>query len=433
MSRDAMYNANSRYLHKMYRIHFSTTKVLEVYKSDYLVSSDIYEEAYKVSSSPFGDVTSNELELSLLNLDGMFNPKNEDSPYYGFIKRGVRIEAFIRPDEVDEWDPMGVFYVSDWNTSSSGTTADIIAYDKLYSVLNAPVPAMPILKKIGFADFMRAYFSTFGVSVEIDPAINFTLPYGYTSGYTDNRELLEDLMVAALADCYCKHDGNVVIRGKKTPRDLRATFTDSDQIMSVAIKQSISTEYDSASVICNAVQESAEQTVLSVDEVPVMPGITNIDSTKFATPGVVSVNSVRVESDAVVKPTSFVATPDTIICSLQSTANTVAQLIVKGTVLEKVSSVLATEGTSAVEIDSDFVQTTDNASAVLNYVDRYVNAAVPSLDLVVRGNPTIELGDKIHVISARYKINYVGIVTKVKYHYIGSLSCEMTLAADGEV
>lgn len=433
MSTDAMYNASSRYLHKMYRIYFSSSITLEVLKSDYLVSSGIYEEAYKVSNSPFGAVTANELELSLLNIDGMFNPKNTESPYYSYIRKGVKIEAFIRPDEADEWDPMGVFYVADWSTSTSGSTADIIAYDKLYSVLNAPVPAMPILKNIAFAEFMTRYFNAFGVSVTVDPALNFTLPYGFTSGYTDNRKLLEDLMVAALADCYCNHTGSVVIRGKTTPRDVRATFTDADQIISIAVKQSISTDHDSATVVCNALQESQPQQVLSIEDISISPGITDTGLTRFSTPGVVAIKSIRVESPALVKPTGFSATPDAIACSLQSTSESTAQLIVTGTVLEKVSSVVGTDGTSAIEIDSGFVQSPRNANDVLNYVDAYVKSELPSLDLVIRGNPLIEQGDLIEVESARYKTSYTGVVVKSKYKFDGGLSCEITLAADMEV
>lgn len=433
MSTDAMYNASSRYLHKMYRIHFSTDKVVDVLKSDYLLSSSVYEETYRVSNSPFGDVTANILELSLLNSDGIFNPKNESSPYYGFIKRGIKIEAFIRPDEVEEWDPLGVYYVTDWNTSTNGLSAEITAYDKIYSILNSPVPAMPILRSIKFADFMTRYFALFNATVIVDESISLVLPYGFTSGYTDNRELLEDLMVAAVADCFCRHDGRIVIRSKTAPRDVRAEFTDNDQIISAAVKQSISTEYDSASVTNNVVQDSSEQEVLSVEAIAIVPGLNDTELIKFSKPGVVSVRSVLAESNVVVKPVSFKATPDTIKCTLQSTSDASVKLVVKGTVLETVSSLLSTEGTSAVEIDSSFVQDTENATRILRYVDSYVNADTPVLDLVIRGNPRIELGDKIHVESARYKLDYTGTVTKVKYTYAGGLSCEMTLAADMEV
>ena len=427
LSTDAMYNASSRYLHKMYRIHFSGAKVLEVLRSDYLLSSSILEESYGVSSSPFGDVTSNELELSLLNSDGIFNPKNTESPYYGFIRRGIKIEAFVRPDEVDEWDPAGVFYVTDWSTSSSGMSAEVLANDKLYSIVNAPVPSMPIVRDIPFAYFIRQYFSLFDAEVTVDDSIDLVLPYGFTSGYSDNRALLTDLMTAAIADCYCDHSGNVTVRSKVAARDTRATFTDDDQIVTVSIKQSLATDYDSASVSYNSMQESAEQEVLSISEIAVSPGTNTTALTKFSSSLVTSVKSIRAESTSVVKPIGYTATADSIICSLNSNGSAAARLTVIGTVLEKVSSVVSTPGSSAVELDSSFVQTLENANRVLKYTDRFVNAEQPSLDLVIRGNPRLQLGDKIEVDSTKYKTQFVGTLTKAKYIYDGGLSCEVTL------
>jgi len=427
-----MYNSNSRYLHKKYLIHFSSSNVLEVVRSNYLISSSILEEAYKVTNSPFGDITSNELELSLLNSNGMFNPKNTSSPYYGLIKRGIKIEAFIRPDEADEdaWDKVGEFYVTDWTASASGMTAEITANDKLYSILNAPVPSTRIIRDVPFSTFITDYFALFGIDVNVDEAIKLTIPYGFTSGYTDNRLLLGDLMIAAIADCYCLHDGSVVIRGKTTPRALRAKLTDNDQIISVAVKQSISTDYDSASITCNTMQESADQNVLSVESQIVTPGFTETERTMFTAQKVLSIQSIRTEGNASVKPVTFDADADAITYRLQSTADATVKVDIIGTALETVSSIISTDGASAIEIDSSFVQTKDNADRICNFVDAYVNDSVPNLDLVIRGNPKLEIGDKIQVDSTRYGVSYTGILTKAHYTYDGGLSCEISLTVD---
>ena len=88
-STDAMYNAESRYIHERFLIYF-TSVPLEVTKSNYLVSSSVLEESSKLSDSPFGTITSNELTLSLFNESGLFNPQNTSSPYYGQIKKGIK-------------------------------------------------------------------------------------------------------------------------------------------------------------------------------------------------------------------------------------------------------------------------------------------------------------------------------------------------------
>lgn len=431
VSTDAMYNAASRYLHQKLNIHFTEGETpLEVTTSNYLVSSSVLEETHRTSPTPFGDVTSNELSFSIYNEDSIFNPENSASPYYGKIRRGIRIEVFIRPDEVDEWDPQGVFYVTDWSTDSSGITASVTAHDKLHGILNAPVPATKIRQNVPFKDFIVDFFRMFGVQIIVDPQIDFVLPYGFTGGYSDVREFLVDAMIAANADCFCDHHGDVCIVSKTAPRALRATFTDNDQIVSASIRHTLATDYDSAAVTCNALQESKEQDVLSIESVAVLPGITRLEKTRFSRTPVVRVKSLRTEGVIMVKPISFVATSDEVTCSLQSTSEGETKLEIIGTVLETISSVIATEGSSAIEVNSLLVQTVHNATELSEFIDNYVKAELPTLDLVIRGNPRIQLGDKVLVDSGKYRLNYTGIVTQAEYSYAGSLSCKVTLTAD---
>lgn len=426
-STDEMYSSSSRYLHMKYVIYFSNTNVLEVDKSNYLISSSILEETYKKSTSPFGDISSNELELTILSQNGLFNPKNTKSPYYGLMKRDVKIEAFIRPNEVDEWDPFGVFYVSDWSTSSGGMTAEITANDKLHSILNAPVQPLRILRDVPFKDFVISYFSLFGVDVVVDDSIQLILPYGFTSGYTDNRRLLADLMIAAIADCFCSHNGSIHIKSKIAERELRSTLTDNDQVISATIKQSLATDYDSVSVTCNSPQESAEQNILSIKDLQITPGINIIAPTEFSSPRVLKVKSVNTYGESVVKPLSFSAYPEYIECSFQSTSDTTTLVEVVGTVLEMVSSKISTDGTKALELNSEFIQTSTDAQAVLEFADNFVKSSMPTLDIRVRGNPKLQLGDKVEVDSQKYNVLYTGTIIKSKYTYDGGLVCEMTL------
>lgn len=427
ISTDEMYNAQSRYLHMMHRIHFSGDKVLDVVKSNYLISSSTLEEAHRSSSNPFGEVVSGELTLSLVNQNEMFNPKNTSSPYHGYIRRGVKIESFIRPDEVDEWDRLGVFYVSNWDTVSGGMSADVTAHDSLYLVLNAPVPSLPIVKNKPFTEIVTDYFSLFGVDAEVDEAIQLVLPYWFTSGYTDNRDLLTDLMTAACAYCFCNHEGKVVVKSRTVPGDLRAEITDNDQIISAAVKHSLSTDYDSASVECSIFQESAEQSVLAIKAIDVAPGLTDTETTNFSVEKVTGVRSIKVIGSASVKPVRFSATADYIKCTLQGTSDTTVSLDIIGKSLEVITSVVSTEGSSAVEISSDYIQSLEIGNSVCDYADRYVKAASPELALTVRGNPRLSLGDKVQANSDRYKVNYVGMITRAKYNYTGSLSSEITL------
>ena len=428
VSTDEMYNAESRYLHQLFKIHFSSSEVLEVTKSKYLISSSNLEESYKSSDSPFGDVTSNELTLTLYNENNIFNPINRASKYYGLIKKGVKIEAFIRPEEVDEWDPIGVFYVSDWYTASSGLTAEVTANDALYNVLNGPVPSMPIFRNARLTEFLPVYFSYFGYDVTVDPSLDTTIPYIYTSEHSNNKAFLTDLMKCCLADCFCDHNGNINVISKVKARAIRATLTDNDQIISVDIKQAISTSYDSVSVSYNKTQESNEQSILEVSEINLVPGLNSTGKLNFSKHPVLSVRSLKTTGSNIAKVQSFTATSKDFDGSIQSTYEGTTELKVIGTVLETVSSTIGKKADTPLKIESKFIQEESRAEAVSRYTEAYIEANMPTLELTIRGNPKIPIGSKLEVESDRYKVQYTGILIKAAYDYVGSLSCKITLA-----
>lgn len=427
VSTDAMYNARSRYLHQMFRIHFSSSKVLDVTRSKYLMSSSLLEEAYKHTDSPFGDITSNEISLTLFNEKGLFNPVNTDSDYYGLIKKGVKIEAFIRPDEVDEWDQVGVYYVTDWVTSTSGATADVTANDILHNVLNGPVPPFQVYRNIDFKDFIELYFNYFGLAVRVDAAIDYTIPYAYTCEYSSNKAFLLDLMKSALADCFCDHDGSIRILSKVSPRETRATFTDNDQIINIAVKQSITTNYDSTLVSCYKGQESAEKVLVDLANMPLTPGTISTGKLTTSEYPILSIRSVKVSGTDTASVRTFNATANEFECSIVSTANSVADVEVVGTALSSTKITFGESLETPLVVDSLLVQSEVRAELIKNYIESYVQANMPIVELTIRGNPRIKIGDKIRVDSDYYKVHYSGIIIKSTYEYAGNLSCKVTL------
>lgn len=427
ISTDAMYDARSRYLHQMFRIHFSPSKQLEVYKDKYLVSSSIYEEGYKMSDSPFGDVTSNEVSFTLFNEDGMFNPSNSSGEYYGLIKKGIKVEAFMRPDEVDEWDPMGVFYVTDWYTTASAITAEVTANDILHNVLNGPVPAMPVYRNIPFKEFVELYFAYFGYEVLVDETINYIIPYVYTSSHSNNKAFLSDLMKSALADCICGHDGKIRVLSKIADRATRATFTDTDQIVNITVKQSITTNYDSVTVTCNKCQESGEQVLVDLTDMILTPGVNSTGKLTLSKQPALSIKSVSTTGLDNLTILSYEASAKEFVGNIRSTANTSTDLIVVGTVLDTTTITVGEEKETPLSVASPFIQKEDMAETIRKYTEAYIEANLPVLELQVRGNPKIELGSMIEVDSIFYKTKYTGILISSSYDYAGKLSSKLTL------
>lgn len=427
--RSETYSSETRYLEQKVIIHFAGIDPLEITRNNFLVTTSTLEEAYSSSgSTPFGGVTSNELNISLYNEEGIFNPENKSGKYYGLIKKGVKIESFIKPVEEEEWDPLGVFYVTDWVTNSSGMLAEVTANDKLYNVLNGPTPNFTVFRNIAFVDFITEYFSYFGYSVTVDETIDIILPYVYMSAYDGNKAFLTSLMTSVLADCFCGHDGEITILSKIASRATKATFTDNDQIINVSVKQSLVTNYDSAVVTCYKGQESAERSLLSADSVTLVPGLNNVGKFKLSAFPALRIKAVKTVCKDAIKINSFGATDADISCVLQSTADTSASLDITGTILEVIISDIGVAGEAPLKVDSKFVQHEKVATQIKEYAEAYVGVNTPALELSVRGNPLLELGDMIEVDSAYYRVKYLGTIIKANYEYQGYLSCSLTLA-----
>ena len=60
-------------------------------------------------------------------------------------------------------------------------------------------------------------------------------------------------------------------------------------------------------------------------------------------------------------------------------------------------------------------------------MDRFTSGVTPVLNATIRGNPNLQIGDKVRLISTRYGIDFTGILMKQQFDYDGGLSCDITL------
>lgn len=86
-----------------------------------------------------GELPKNHIEFSLDNSDDKWNPQNPrgmEKYLSERLKVTLRYGSII--DGVEEWIPGGVFYLSEWRTSPSGTEANFVARDILEYTIDTP-------------------------------------------------------------------------------------------------------------------------------------------------------------------------------------------------------------------------------------------------------------------------------------------------------
>jgi len=118
------------------------TGIVETYYDDDILNMSLLEEMLISDGSlPVGNISANELDLKLQNIEDRFFVGNTSSPIYTMIKRNRRIRAWLgtvlppfnlNPAlETVEWIPLGIFWSGDWQAEELGTYVSTSARDRM--------------------------------------------------------------------------------------------------------------------------------------------------------------------------------------------------------------------------------------------------------------------------------------------------------------
>lgn len=427
---DADFNRRSRNLEVKLEIYFQQAPLV-VTKSNYLIDADWLEEGSADSSNPFGSVSSNELAFRLLNKDGMFSPTNTTSPYYGLIKARVPVDLFIRPvynnDEV-EWEKLGRYYVTGWDALITGMYADVVANDEWHNIFSSPVPNYPVTLDKTYKELLSDTFTKVGYNVDISDALNQNLPFAFIDG--DMKGFVQQAASAALAMTTTDKDGKPKVESWTSPRPLRATFTDADQIKSVSSKQSIIKSYDGVELIYGMPQILPAEPLVDILGTPLVKGASQLANIAFNSGPVYQVTSIRVKSkNSKVYATVHASTPWllTLYIVNDDADVVIADVTVYGRIVSLTEVSLRDDVAKVLKVTNKYIQTASHAEYYKSVLSAFVNSKAPILNISVRGNPLLNIGDKVRAQSSKYKLDYTGLVLRAQYSYSGPLTAELTL------
>lgn len=421
------YNAQSRCIVMKLDIYFDglDNAPLEVTRDTYLIDADILEETSADSKNPFGSVSSNELSFSMYNENGLFSPTNENSKYYGKIKTGVPIKVYMYP-EIDGAsitpDELGLFYVSDWNATITGITAEVVANDLMHSIFRLPQVTLPVTANSTMFQLYKDFFNAIGIEASIDDELTEFLPFAYC--VDKNKEFLNELAIGSQTYVFCNRSGIPRVEYARGPQDVKHTLQDTDQIVNISSKQSILVEYTGAEVVMNKPQESDIETLLSINDLAIPTDGYTSTLTSFNTKPVYKVTAAMLQGNADAFVSSIVATCLDVLYTIENNSglDIVNKLEILGTYIDVVSSNYTYGTGSLLSVDNIYIQTNAYAEKFLRFLSAYVTNSVPILELEIRGNPKYLPGEKLHIVSTKYNIDFTGILIRQQYKYDGGLS-----------
>lgn len=425
------FNANSRSLLFKIDIYFDglSNTPTTVTKADYLMSVSGLDETGAEDTNPLGAVSANEVDIVLFSQNGLFNPANTESPYYGKMKTKVPLRPYIKIDneEVD-WAPLGVFYVTDWTAPRGGTQATISASDIMQLLFNRGTSSLSVVQQETMGDFCSRIFDHLGASVSVDESLTEILDYSYSVGTV--KETLQELTKAALAYCTTDMEGNIIFEPFQV-RDTVATLTDSDQIFDVEIKQSALKTYDGVALTYYLHQLSDQEELINVTDLTVPADGLQVDPIAFSNTPLWVLTSLKLLAvGGTIGYTDATLSPDSLQLTLTNPQSVAlaCDITARGIYVDTTSTQLSNdEEENPLEIDNKYIQNATYASAYKEILERFVNNPIPTVTLTVRGNPLINVGDTVEVQSTRYKLTYKGVVLRHSYKYTGGLTSELTL------
>jgi len=209
------------------------TALVETYTGDEVVSLNLLEEReISDGSLPIGNISANELDLSLQNIriikDGEtvidpFFPSNPNSYLQNVIKKNRRIRAWIGlilPDTSIEYVSLGTFWSGDWSAEEQESAVSTSARDRMELLRAAICSTLPVYEDVTLYDLAEYLLNNAKIAIpmhdltwEIDTALQaITVPYGYFPRQ-DYFACIKQLVTACMGQAYMSRDDVLIITG----------------------------------------------------------------------------------------------------------------------------------------------------------------------------------------------------------------------------
>jgi hypothetical protein len=422
----ANFDQDSRFVKCKVDIFFDATP-LTVTKDDYVIDFSILEESCSIYTGDLlGSPTANELTLTLLSLNNLFDPQNTTGIYYGKIKTKIPINVYLTEgDTSEDWVPMGKYFVADWNATTNTVRANIVAYDRLYDIRKLDTPRTPIAKDLTYYQAFYNLFHSLGLQdgeFVIDPALTDTIAIMYPLRTTVG-DTLTKLTQASLTNCFVDRYGIIRVVKIDTIKTAVSNFTDTTNIFSI----------DSTSTI----HKSFSKVSFKYYDTTIAPAANIANGTSIALPAtliynvenpVYALSDIQVSDSATI--TALWYDPYVINININGTA-TATEVKVQGynisTSMQTVTYTANDNSDNTLEIDNQYLQT-------LAYVDKLglLLKQMIACDLLVynmsaRGNPALELMDVVNVTDTTHSIQGSAKIIGAEYSYDGTLRCKYTV------
>lgn len=416
--------------------------------SSYIKSLEILKERYynKQGTIPVGNAAASELVMVLNNLGLLFDPRGSGGTFAGNIlpNRKVTVElGFVLPGGTTEYCAAGVYYTKSWTTDWGGMTT-VRAYDGTKKLLRKKYAgAVQEGKTVG--ELVETVCQASGLSPDqyLIDATTQVIPYAVFESKTV-WEHLRKLAEAEGGFIYFDESGILRFENRAHLAGHAAETLQIDWTNSLNLKDASDEERirNVVRAVSKRLKESASATIWNLQETLTVPGSSRLTiEVRFQYPAVDVAAPVITAGGAHVTVDSYSYTTKggtVTLANSDAAAETVTGMTIDGKslvsdgeiVAEATNTALvAAYGEVAYEIQNDFIQSLEQAQDLVDdLLASYSNPCSEiEVEMPTRGQPHLQLGDKLTVLRVRPAIFANFYVVRSRLRYDGALDGTLTL------
>lgn len=432
------------------RLSFDNDMIYEVESksggNDKFICSAIKDSTEQVNyTNLFGSISSNSFEVTIYDDNNYLDIENKQSPYYNYMRNGVKVEVFISYDDKITWKPYGTFYVTDWGNIYSNGMHDVVtikAVDELKYILNNDIPKLSTYSGISADKLIKMVLVGVGVDerrIKIDKSLESNLLFGVTEdekvGY-----FLNDICQALCAVMIINDENEVLVMPALVGYNKEYSVGKEciEQINNSNNNRNIYTN-----VKCRYQKKKGKHNgSVLYDITDLEAGNNDINNLKFNVKAI-NVREIRVESDCDIDIKGFSAYQNGIDLDIKSDKTTEdVAITVSGEYITSNEKYVESQinytdhkkNTRRVSYDmyNQYVQTEEDAQTIADKMARYIELNNRKIHIKTWFSPMITVGDILNfdnnLLQGKYKViadrvilgaGYQKNLTLIPYNILG--------------
>ena len=401
------------------KITFEDGTVHESTGDDDIIQVDYDVEICKDNTDPIGVVSANRVYIKLKDSDKRFVKTNKESPYFGLLNDGFKIESFVSVDS-GAYEPTGVYYATDLknNTSNGGYNTVLIGgADILQYIGNVPVMVKMVYRNITVGDYLDKIFKSVGLSSDqynIANTLTERIKYAYGFGIK-LKDILNTISKSYMCNIYVDYNGVIqVIDLLDLARqdDIEFEFNGNDTTFKTEISNNLLDTYNAVRVKYSKPYEVEDVNLMTARDIEVPIGTLVLSNYNFSDGyKALSIKNISIKSEdeeAIVYVDSYTFNQNDITMevvnesssSKKVTIEVYGDSIVTNTAnIEKKVAGITEDKLKYIEVESEMIQDETYADEYCDILLRYLSSDNAYVELEAKGHPLLPVGILVDVKS----------------------------------